>query len=61
MELWTDEMTIGEPIRVIDGPYRGMRGVYAGRRVGRFLCVDLAVWGRLEPFRAFVISVERTR
>ena len=55
----TYELQIGDPIVVLDGPYRGMRGVFAGQRVGRFVSVDLEVWGRLEPFRAFVIQVQR--
>jgi hypothetical protein len=55
------ELQMGERIRVVDGPFRGMKGWFSGRRVGRYLCVELEVWGRVEPLRAFVIRVKRLR
>jgi hypothetical protein len=61
VEIKTSELRIGDRIRVVDGPYRGMRGCYGGQRVGRYLCVELEVWGRVEPLRAFVIRVKRLR
>ena len=55
------ELRIGDRIRVVDGPYHGMQGWYGGQRVGRYLCVELEVWGRVEPLRAFVIRVKPLR
>jgi hypothetical protein len=52
-------LKIGDRIRVVGGPYHGMKGWYGGQRVGRYLCVELEVWGRVEPLRAFVIKVAR--
>ena len=61
MEIKTPELKIGDRIRVIDGPFHGMRGCFGGQRIGRYLAVDLEVWGRVEPLRAFVIRVTPIR
>jgi hypothetical protein len=57
----TFDLRMGDRIRVTDGPYRGMKGWYGGQRIGRYLSVELEVWGRVEPLRAFVIRVKRLR
>jgi hypothetical protein len=38
-----------------------MRGCFGGQRIGRYLVVELEVWGRVEPLRAFVIRVKPLR